>query len=253
MNNPQLSIIIPTLNEEKYLPLLLQDLSIQTDKNFEIILVDGNSKDKTIQIAKKYSLSLPSLQIHSLKQAHVCLQRNIGAKYANSKILLFSDADNRLPPNFLNDIVQYLSSHQVNILTTWYKPISNLILHKGIALYNNLTQEVESILKFNYIQESLVIVDKNTFWEIGGFNSSCNYGEGNEFIRKAYQLNKTINTIRQPYYYYSFRRYINGGFCKLIVRTSYLYFAKIFGDKYRNKISPILYPMTGGTQYKKPD
>jgi len=48
------SICIPTLNEEKYLPLLLNCLLNQDYKNFEVIISDGGSTDKTIEVAKKY-------------------------------------------------------------------------------------------------------------------------------------------------------------------------------------------------------
>ena len=49
-----LSIVIPTLNEEKYLPNLLQCIKAQKLNDYEIIVSDGNSIDKTIKIAKKY-------------------------------------------------------------------------------------------------------------------------------------------------------------------------------------------------------
>ncbi len=48
------SIIIPTLNEEKYLPLLLSDLNKQKEKNFEVIIVDGSSIDNTKKEAEKF-------------------------------------------------------------------------------------------------------------------------------------------------------------------------------------------------------
>jgi len=51
---PFFSIVIPTLNEEKYLPNLLNDLTKQKEKDFEIIVVDGKSEDRTIDIAIKY-------------------------------------------------------------------------------------------------------------------------------------------------------------------------------------------------------
>ena len=52
-----LSIIIPSLNEEKYLELLLASIKKQNYKDFEIILADAGSNDATIDIAKKYNCS----------------------------------------------------------------------------------------------------------------------------------------------------------------------------------------------------
>jgi len=55
IKNPTVSVIVPTLNEEKYLEKTLLSIKAQTIKTpYEIIVSDGNSKDNTIKIAKKY-------------------------------------------------------------------------------------------------------------------------------------------------------------------------------------------------------
>ena len=53
-----LSIIVPTLNEEKHIPNLLNCLKNQTYKNFEIIVVDAHSNDKTKEVVKKFGIDL---------------------------------------------------------------------------------------------------------------------------------------------------------------------------------------------------
>ena len=55
VNPPPVSIIIITLNEEKTIARILDNLKEQTHKNIEIIIIDSNSKDNTRKIAKKYS------------------------------------------------------------------------------------------------------------------------------------------------------------------------------------------------------
>jgi rhamnosyltransferase len=50
-----LSIVIPTYNAESYFPALLSTLSVQTVQNFELIIIDSSSKDKTVEIAKQYT------------------------------------------------------------------------------------------------------------------------------------------------------------------------------------------------------
>ena len=52
--SPAISVVIPAFNEEKYLPACLEALKKQTFKNYELIVVDNNSTDKTAQIAKKF-------------------------------------------------------------------------------------------------------------------------------------------------------------------------------------------------------
>src|SRR5258705_12413818 len=98
---PFFSVIIPALNEEKYLPLLLQDLADQSTQDFEVIVIDGRSTDKTVENTLKFKKKLPSLTILSSKIRNVSVQRNLAAQKSNGKYLLFNDADNRLPKDFL--------------------------------------------------------------------------------------------------------------------------------------------------------
>jgi len=85
---PYTSIIIPTLNEEKFIGNLLRSLKNQTSKNFEVIIVDGGSSDRTLRIAQEYNVktivkpNTPEFE-----------SRNIGRKIAKGEILLFTSAD----------------------------------------------------------------------------------------------------------------------------------------------------------------
>ena len=76
---PRFSIIIPTLNEEKFLPKLLESLTTQTVKDFEVIVVDGQSKDKTVAVAKRFAGTL-QLTVVTSEKPSVSYQRNYGSK-----------------------------------------------------------------------------------------------------------------------------------------------------------------------------
>ena len=65
---PKISVVIPTLNEEKYLPFCLESLTKQTFKEFEIIIADGNSTDKTQEIAHKYTKKVIRTINHSINR-----------------------------------------------------------------------------------------------------------------------------------------------------------------------------------------
>src|SRR5690348_11138372 len=98
------SIIIPALNEEKFLPNLLTSLASQTKKDFEVIVVDGSSKDKTVSRARSFHKTVPGLRVVISKIASLPLQRNIGAKAAKGEWLIFVDADSILLPYFIERI-----------------------------------------------------------------------------------------------------------------------------------------------------
>ena len=97
MDNNILSVIIPTLNESKSLPLLLSDLSEL--RNSEILIIDSFSKDKTREIASIYGA-----KFYKLNQKNRGLQMNFGAKKATGKWLLFIHADSRLKENWSEEI-----------------------------------------------------------------------------------------------------------------------------------------------------
>lgn len=87
------SIIIPTLNEEKNLPLLLSSIKKQDyEKNFEVIISDSFSTDKTMAIAKQFLKKL-NLKFYQKKFLNVSQARNYGAKKAIGDFLIFFDAD----------------------------------------------------------------------------------------------------------------------------------------------------------------
>lgn len=96
-----LSIIIPTLNEEKYLPRLLDSIKGQDFSDYEIIVSDGGSIDKTEIIAAKYGVAFISDKEHR----HPSWQRNNGAAIAKGEVLLFLDADAELTSGFLKSAV----------------------------------------------------------------------------------------------------------------------------------------------------
>ena len=96
----QLSIIIPTLNEESNIcELLSQLLRIQDDRIHEIIVADGGSTDKTCNLAKEYSIQL--LDLGTKSRAY---QMNEAANIATGDVLYFIHADTRPPISFVDDI-----------------------------------------------------------------------------------------------------------------------------------------------------
>lgn len=101
MERPALSIIIITLNEEKRLPFLLEDLSRQSWSDFEIIHVDSQSEDATIDVSQNRAAQFRDHRIIQMDGRGVSLGRNTGAAAARSDRLLFLDADTRLNPDFL--------------------------------------------------------------------------------------------------------------------------------------------------------
>lgn len=101
---PQISVIIPTYNEAKYIQGCLESLSHQTLLPQEIIVIDDGSTDATLTIIN--SLKTGNWKLTILSQVHrgAGAARNLGAKHAVGDILVFLDADMEFNPDFLNQL-----------------------------------------------------------------------------------------------------------------------------------------------------
>ena len=76
INNPILSIIIPTYNVEKYILATLHSIEVQTFKDFEVIIVDDDSSDNTYAICRAFIETNSSLRIEYYKVPHGSVSKN---------------------------------------------------------------------------------------------------------------------------------------------------------------------------------
>jgi len=106
-NNLTISIIICTYNRASSLNQCLQSLTKQTFKNFEVIIVDGNSNDQTHKIIKKFQSKLKIKLIIEPKK-HLALARDLGWRKAKGKYISWIDDDVILSPHWIKSIINLL-------------------------------------------------------------------------------------------------------------------------------------------------
>ncbi|MHA1721047.1 MAG: glycosyltransferase [Promethearchaeota archaeon] len=130
--NPLVSIIVPTLNEENNISKCLTSLKKIEYPNKEIIVVDGGSKDRTIEIAKSFGikvLTFSKLPENWVGKSYAC---HLGYKESKGELLLFTDADTVHEPNSLRFTTSKLLNHDITLLSTvpyqkaerWYEYLS---------------------------------------------------------------------------------------------------------------------------------
>jgi glycosyltransferase involved in cell wall biosynthesis len=248
MAKPFFSIIIPTLNEAKYLPKLLTDLSEQTFKDFEVVIVDGSSTDKTVELATTFKSKM-KLSILASTKRHVCTQRNLGANSAKAEILIFSDADNRLPPYFLQGLKYRCESEGLDIISPLICATASTPQNNTIAAALNVFLELDMSIKPRHLLESCFLINKECFLAIGGFDETIDYAEGNALLARAMHLGYTAKTVKDPNYEFSFRRLKKYGTAKTISNTVRLQILDLIGIEPGNINLKKIYPMLGGKSY----
>ena len=108
MSLPKVSVIIVNYNGKALLEKCLESLSKVNYENFEIIVVDNNSTDGSIELVTKNYPSIILLKLNSNKG--FAEPNNIGAKIANGKYLLFLNNDTIVTPNFISEMVQVIEN-----------------------------------------------------------------------------------------------------------------------------------------------
>lgn len=192
-----LSIIIPTLNEEKYLPKLLDSIKEQDFNDYEIIIADNNSKDKTRQIAKSYGAKV-------VKGGLPAKARNLGAAAAKGDLLLFLDSDVILSNNALKKAIYNFKKKKLTIALFSMRansknPVDKL-LYSGAALFLKIFHRLRPL----GAGCGGILVKKNLHEKIKGFDETRRFGEDTHYIAKAAKLGKY--RILNPRLYVSTRR-----------------------------------------------
>ena len=172
-----LSIIIPTYNEEEYLPVLLDSIKEQKFSDYEVIVADANSTDKTREIAESYGCIVVDGGLPGVG-------RNNGAKVAKGEYLLFLDSDLKLTDDYLRNVIYEFQMERLGIAITQMVPLSkkteDKIFHE---LANRFMVSVEKI-KPHGAGCYGIISKKSLHDECGGFDESLTFGEDTDYIER---------------------------------------------------------------------
>lgn len=209
------SVIIPTLNEEKFLPKLLSSLATQTNKIFEVVVVDGSSKDKTVAVAKSFAKKLPKLTVIVSKVASLPLQRNLGARATRGEWLIFIDADSVVFPNFIERIDVFIRKKKPSLFSTWSRPDSDDFRDANIALLANLTYSISLTMHQPLASGPLTAVTRKAFDHVHGYNESHAYLEDVDFSQRVAKAHFSVNLIPETLYIWSLRRFRHQGTLKV--------------------------------------
>jgi cellulose synthase/poly-beta-1,6-N-acetylglucosamine synthase-like glycosyltransferase len=151
--HPGISVLIPAYNEEKVIRRTLRTVLKSNYNNFEVILIDDGSTDKTASIAKKFNIKIVNGK-HNGKSESL----NLGMKFAKFDFIVSLDADTLVDRNFLKEIINPFSDETVGATNgmAFIKP-SRIIEHfQAVEFYFN-----------NLIRDSFSKVFNNGIWFFG--------------------------------------------------------------------------------------
>ena len=172
-----ISIIIPTYNEEDYLPNLLDSIKRQNFDGYEVIVADANSTDRTREIAESYGCIVVDGGLPAVG-------RNNGARVAKGEYLLFLDSDLELTDDYLRDVLYEFRMEHLGIAITKMKPMSDKIEDKIFHDFANYFMIGVENIKPHGAGCYGIITKKSLHDECGGFDESLTFGEDTDYIER---------------------------------------------------------------------
>ena len=172
-----ISIIIPTYNEEDYLPNLLDSIKRQNFDGYEVIVADANSTDRTLEIAESYGCIVVDGGLPAVG-------RNNGARVAKGEYLLFLDSDLELTDDYLRNVLYEFRMEHLGIAITKMKPMSDKIEDKIFHDFANYFMIGVENIKPHGAGCYGIITKKSLHDECGGFDESLTFGEDTDYIER---------------------------------------------------------------------
>lgn len=171
--NTPVTVIISAYNEQGSIAACLDSLTVQTYPSIEIIVVDDGSTDETVDVVQRYGVTL-------LRQEHQgpARARNLGARIASGDILIFLDADQTFPPDFIQKLVEPIGEGETICTDFETEYVSNPSNKWAICwnINNGIPLPRRHPLDMPRQRTALRAVLKSEFLNVGGYDD-VGYGE----------------------------------------------------------------------------
>lgn len=171
----KVSFIIPVLNGEQYIRRCLDSILKEASDQDEIIVIDNGSTDATASIVREYG----NIALRIYPDQTVSALRNRGAELAGNDLLVFIDSDCIVCPGWRDEVVRVLEDHTVDATGA----LCEVPADAGWMEKAWFSQKPDGVRKAKYMNTANLIVRKNIFRSVGGFDESlvtdedCEFGE----------------------------------------------------------------------------
>lgn len=221
---PAISVIIPVYKVEKYISKCLDSIINQALKNFELILIDDGSPDKSGEICDEYAKADNRIKVIHTKNEGVSIARNIGIEMANSNLICFVDSDDWVEEDYLSEFLKLDSEGGM--------------VFQGI-LYDYEEKQSDNVPFFEYDKVSFPITNQKEIVRYDVLGNGCPCGKlfRKDIIKKFdLKFNKRISTNEDHLFVWQYIQHIE--YIILSDRISYHYMKRGGNETLSSKYHP---------------
>lgn len=197
----KVSIVLPVYNGEKYLALAIESILRQTYGDFELIIIDDCSTDKTNQIAKSYVRQDARVRVFKNREnKKLPRSLNAGFRMATGDLFTWTSDDNILKPEAIERMVCVFEENpDVDFVYADIIPIDeNGDINKKVSYPNG---EIEDIYVFNPIL-ACFLYKREVHEALGGYNPKTFLYEDYDFWVRTYEKGFRMRHLKKKLYYY---------------------------------------------------
>ncbi|MCL5886913.1 MAG: glycosyltransferase [Actinobacteria bacterium] len=209
---PTLTVVIPTLNEEQRLPILLGLLAAQTRPPDAVVVADASSTDATREVAMAAGASV-------VEGGMPAVGRNAGAAIATTDLLLFFDADVEPSLDWIERALAEFAERSLAVATAEVKPVErravNFFACDVVNMYLQLSQYISP-----RAPGACVLVRRDIHEHIGGFDTTVVLAEDHDYVQRASEVGK-FRVLRGAPIHVSMRRLEKEGLITLSFKSFY--------------------------------
>ena len=222
ITSPQISLIIPVYNAEKYLQACLNSILLQTFHDYEVVIINDGSTDKSADIAERFATLDKRFSVYHQQNAGVTSARRKGIDNAHGNYVFFLDSDDTLPNTALEQLSKYTNKNWDIIIGQWQDLLTirinesisideyrkrlifskmqvgacgklvkrELFLESVLALPRDIKVGEDWImhlrLSFNTEKDVLIIPNKVYCYNLNEGSVTCTFKHNIEYARKFY-------------------------------------------------------------------
>lgn len=149
-NYPQISVIVPVYNVEKYLPQCIDSILKQDFSDFELLLIDDGSKDKSGLICDEYAWQDKRVKVFHRENGGVSSARNLGIDHAQGKYIAFIDSDDYIDVDYFSILMR----DPADLAVTGYVQFSNS--NEDKIIYHS--SFIEAIYRFEEFKDGISLL-----------------------------------------------------------------------------------------------
>lgn len=249
-NNPLISIIIPVYNVEKYVDKTIISVINQIYKNYELIIVDDGSPDKSIDVIEGILVNSDcNYNIFHKENGGLSDARNFGVNKANGEWIYFLDSDDVIQPDTLEYMIKAINETEkkINIVSSSFQRVilgdefKKCSYDKGIVYLSKNEMQFNFLLRKNRILAPGALINMNWYKHNNFIFTKIAYSEDQLFLWNMFQyIDEGIAYIQKPLYNYLHREssiMTSTPFEKILPSYNYFKeFQKEFNNNDNNKI-----------------